>query len=252
MNQNFCIITITKNNLDGLQRTAKSIQLQTIQDFEWIVIDAASTDGTTDFLKTSQADWTSEPDHGLYDAMNKGLEKASGTYIIFMNAGDTFADVDILELITDQLETNPDFLYGDALESNENGDVRYKPARPYTKSVRGMFTHHQSMIYKREAVGDLRYDTQYKLAADYDFTMRFLKKAERITYCPFPICIFESGGVSQQNAGLSRAEEMDIKTKLNLCSPFIARTIAILQAASLAFKSKSPRLYWFLKSRTAR
>lgn len=248
----FSIITITKDNLDGLTRTLKSTALQTCTDYEHIIIDGASGDGTRDFLQTTQTIWSSEPDDGLYDAMNKGLDKASGDYLIFMNAGDVFADADILELIAEQIETHPDFLYGDALETDSGGHIYYKKARPYTKMSGGMVTHHQSMIYKRELVSTLRYDTSYKLAADYGFTLKAIDKARRVTYCPFPICIFEQGGISQRHAKLARTEERTIKIRHGKTSPVKAHGIAAAQALLLMLKSCAPALYWRLKSLTIR
>lgn len=248
----FSVITVTKDNLDGLTRTFKSTALQTCTDYEHIVIDGASADGTHEYLQTTQTDWISEPDGGLYDAMNKGLEKAAGDYVIFMNAGDVFADADILELIAEQMETKPDFLYGDALETDASGNLLYKKARPYTKAARGMFTHHQSMIYKRDVMTDLRYNTAYKIAADYDFTLRALDRARRVTYCPFPICIFESGGLSQTHANAARTEERDIKIKLGKASPVAAHITTARQVLSFRLKSCAPSLYWRLKSLTMR
>ncbi|MEM9470254.1 MAG: glycosyltransferase, partial [Pseudomonadota bacterium] len=98
----FSIITVTKNNFEGLKQTAFSIDAQRHEewsDFEWIVIDGNSEDGTQDFLKKTKALWFSQPDHGLYDAMNKGLDRANGIYVLFMNAGDIFADNNTLEVI---------------------------------------------------------------------------------------------------------------------------------------------------------
>ncbi len=257
----FSVITVTKDNLDGLTHTVKSTALQTHTDYEHIIIDGASTDGTSAYINSvilSESEgyqkiiFMSEPDDGLYDAMNKGLAKATGDYVIFMNAGDVFADADILELIAEQMETHPDFLYGDALETDSSGNLFYKKAHPYTKAARGMFTHHQSMIYKRELIADLRYDTAYKLAADYDFTLRALNNVQRVTYCPFPICIFESGGLSQTHANTARTEERDIKIKLGKASQAVAHVTAARQALSFKLKSCAPSLYWRLKSLTIR
>ena len=241
----FSIITITYNNLDGLERTGKSLTLQTCDNYEWIIVDGASTDGTSDYLKTAPATIISEPDAGIYDAMNKGLASATGEYVIFMNAGDTFAAADILEMVEDQTESKPDFIYGDALEADPYHAVRYKRARPYTKTIWGMFTHHQAMLYKHDRIGDMRFNTDYKIAADYDFTLRFLKQARRVAYCPFPICIFESGGLSQTNTKTGRDEQLEIKK--HHYSPLTCHGIAWAQKLSLALKENAAPLYWLLK-----
>ncbi len=86
----FSVITVTRNNLVGLRRTHESLRIQSCGDYEWIVVDGASDDGTADYLKKTGANWVSEPDRGIYDAMNKGIARAQGRWLIFMNAGDEF------------------------------------------------------------------------------------------------------------------------------------------------------------------
>ena len=104
----FSIITVSFNNGDGLQETGDSIQQQTFQEYEWIVIDGGSNDHSVDYLKETSALWLSEPDAGIYDAMNKGIDQAKGKYIIFMNAGDLLHDKNTLSIIA---QSNADFIY---------------------------------------------------------------------------------------------------------------------------------------------
>ncbi len=273
--QLFTIITITLDNISGLKNTALSIYGQTNQDLEWIVIDGGSGDGTPSWLKDTNAKWTSEPDNGIYDAMNKGIQRATGKYLLFLNAGDALAGPDTLaELAASIYECSitPDFIYGDALETktvilseregsrnnqvdsspaaqNDNPELHYKPARPYSKISRGMFTHHQAMLYRREALADMRYDERYKIAADYDLTVRFIKDTNKVLYLPSPICIFESGGVSQQQVRLGRKEQLQIRRENNLSGPLI--NAGIFAAQSLAWQARQtmPNLYWKIKSR---
>ncbi|MEJ1999753.1 MAG: glycosyltransferase [Maritimibacter sp.] len=114
----FTIITVTWNNLAGLKTTAASIAAQSSADFEWRVVDGASKDQTPDWLATCETPgliWISEQDNGLYDAMNKAIDKARGRYLIFMNAGDEFADSDVLARTSDEISRSPaDVLYGDS------------------------------------------------------------------------------------------------------------------------------------------
>ena len=243
----FSIITITYNNHDGLSRTGKSITLQSYFDYEWIIIDGASADNTKAYLKTLNADniiIISEPDNGIYDAMNKGIDQATGQYLIFMNAGDVFADANILETIAEQ-ESNDDFIYGDALENNEGGNLFYKSARPYTKIDYGMITHHQAMIYNRDLISELRYNIAYKIAADYDFTRCFLKQSEHVRYIPEPICIFEHGGISQTQTRLARQEQFDIRN--NEISILKNRMVYALQFITISLKAYMPWLYRILR-----
>lgn len=258
----FSIITVTRDNLAGLQGTQESLQSQTCRDFEWIVIDGASLDGTVEFLKTAAEQWISEPDHGIYDAMNKGINRAASEYLLFLNAGDRLAAPDTLEKIAAALpqtrhpgasrdlvnsrEENalPDFIYGDSREGQF-----YKPARGHTRIAQGMFTHHQAMLYRRAAIGGLRYDLYYKIAADYDFTARFLKSARGILYLQFPLCIFEPGGVSQQKASLGRREQFNIRKKLQLISVPLNIAFYIIQSLLWRLRKLNPGFYWSLKSR---
>jgi putative colanic acid biosynthesis glycosyltransferase len=240
------IVTVTLNNIDGLKKTSHSLSSQNAKDYEWIVIDGASTDGTDGFLSHSTATYISEPDNGLYDAMNKGIGRATGTYILFMNAGDVFASTSTLETITQHIkDNNSDFIYGDALEISNDKEI-YKHARPHSTLLKGMMTHHQSMIYKRECLDNLQYDLRYKIAADYNFTLRFLKTAKKITYIPFPLCVFESGGISQTNALKGRIEQFKIRHHFKISLLDKIKTF-IVQTLIYSIRKISPRFYWWLK-----
>ena len=240
----FSIITITRNHKSGLSQTAKSIQNQIYQNFEWAIIDGHSTDGTQDdFITYSTAQIISEDDKGIYDAMNKGIERATGDYLIFMNAGDIFASKDVLDKIAILTHSNPDFIYGDSLEDNH-----YKRARSHLKINWGMFTHHQAMFYKREALGALRYDLTYKIAADYDLTLRFLSVSNKlnILYTPTLICIFETGGASQINAKLGRDEQFISRQKNKSCEQFQNHLNRLIQILRFKLRKHIPKAYWFL------
>lgn len=243
----FSIVTITRNNLEGLKITTDSIRHQSCRDYEWIVVDGNSADGTCAYLAECGLPLCciSEPDEGIYDAMNKGIERAKGEYLLFLNAGDALSDMDILATIARAAAAEqPDFIYGDALET----DGRYKKASEHRHIGRGMFTHHQAMLYKRGTLDGLRYDASYKIAGDYAFTHAFLKRAGRIAYIPAALCIFETGGISQRRMGLGRIEQYKARRKAgyamleNLC-------VYALQTASAFLKRRAPRLYYGLKSK---
>lgn len=248
----FSIITITRNDLSGLQATHTSIQSQTCTDYEWIVVDGASNDGTAQWLKTHAPDAISEPDHGLYDAMNKGLARATGDYIIFMNGGDQFADDNVLSNLSQLISmasTPPGFIYGDALETRPDGQMAYKAARPFIKVDLGMFTHHQAMVYARKVIGDMRYDTRYTIAADYKLTLQTLGATRAIYYVPAPFCIFANGGLSQTRTALGRREQFDIRRELGVVGPIRNRAIKTLQMINMGVRRICPPLYWALKAR---
>lgn len=256
----FSIITVNLNHLDGLKRTCESVESQVFTDYEWLVIDGASTDGSFDFLheKRKEANreakpfsFTSEVDKGIYDAMNIGMQRACGRYLIFMNAGDCFASAKTLEIIAPHTEKKPDFIYGDALETKKNNaKPHYKEARQYKEMPWGMFTHHQAMIYSRLKVRDwkMHYSLLYKIAADYDFTARFLLNANKIIYIKQPICLFEHGGISQKQAFKGRREQYIIREKLEMLSQAKNLGIFIAQSIGWHIKAISPSLYDVLKA----
>jgi putative colanic acid biosynthesis glycosyltransferase len=238
----FSIVTITRNNLAGLRRTEESLAAQSFRDFEWIVIDGDSTDGTKDRLPQGAV---SEPDNGIYDAMNKGIDRATGEYILFLNAGDTLSDPDILATVAKTVAAeNPDFIYGDALETGGF----YKKARHHQKIDMGMFTHHQAMLYRRQKIGFLKYDASYKIAGDYAFSHAFLLNAGNTSYIPAAICIFETGGVSQRNMRLGRIEQYKAR-RMAGCAMFKNMTVFIFQTISANLKHHSPRFYSALKAK---
>ena len=245
----FTLATITLNNAEGLEKTWNSIKSQEFEDFEWLIQDGGSTDDTINILKNTLGIIQCMNDTGIYNAMNRLISRASGEYILFLNAGDMLADPQTLKTIAQNIKNQADFIYGDALEQAQDGKINYKPSRKHKRITLGMFTHHQAMLYKTSAIGKKRYNEDYKITADYDFTARILKSAKNIEYIPTPICIFEAGGISQQETKAGRNEQFQIRKTLKLCSPIQNVIITTLQAINMAFRTFAPNLYWSLKQR---
>lgn len=246
----FSIITVTRNHLSGLRATAASLAQEYPALFEWIVIDGASTDGTAAYLAQTNAQFLSEPDHGIYDAMNKGLERAHGDYVLFLNAGDILAlprTLDILAGILKARPVKPDLIYGDAFEDTPGGRIT-KTARPHGQLRHGLFTHHQSIFYARETINDLRYDQRYDIAADYKFTAEFLRHASDVFYWPRPVCLFEAGGVSQRRAFRGRMQQSLIRRELQMTLPMEEVLIVWKQTAAYTLRRIAPKLYWRLRA----
>lgn len=245
----FSIITVTKNNAAGLRLTGKSLVLQQdVPRFEWIVVDGASTDGTLEVMAEFSADnvqVVSEPDDGIFHAMNKGLDRAQGRYIWFMNAGDCLAHSFILREIAREIQgaLGPDFLYGDAREAG-----RVKAAKPFSHLIRGQITHHQAMLYRRDIIKEMRFDTRYQIAADYDFTLRFIDHANRQHYMKQVLCDFAPGGISQQQAETGRLENYAIRR--DVLGMGKLRNGWRLKTDQWAFRLKQnyPWLYWRLRT----
>lgn len=197
----FTIITVTLNHLSGLKQTWQSLKEQECRDFEWIVVDGGSTDGTVEFLRTVDFPlffWISEKDNGLYDAMNKGIEMSQGVYLLFLNAGDMLASAAVLQQLKTLIHHKkyPDFLFGDAYQQMSDGTLQYKKALPLKLLWYGMFTYHQAMVFKRDKVF-CRYDVSLEYAADYQFVCEFIRCVDNHYYANIPICVFEAGGKSQ-------------------------------------------------------
>ena len=243
------IVTVVRNNAAGLKMTGRSLAVQQkAPEFEWIVIDGASSDNTPDIMMQfaeMNPVFVSEPDAGIYDAMNKGLARATGEYVWFLNGGDCLSDMNVLRDVQQSIRDGlyPDLLFADARE-----DGHIKEAQDLDALVRGMITHHQAILYRRKTIGSSRFDTQYRISGDYDFTLRFVGQSNRFHYLNRVICDFQTGGISQENAALGRRENFQIRQRLGIVSPFRNRIILGMNATATGFKSRFPAVYWRLRS----
>lgn len=195
----FAVVTISYNNLAGLRLTVANILAQGFRDFDWAIVDGGSTDGTAEFLagiEFPRLHYVSEPDGGIYNAMNKGVAMTRGSYLIFMNAGDGFATPGELGSADRDVATDaPDLLYGDTFESDGGRDL-LKRARAHRFYWYSMFSHHQSIYYHRRLFDALRYDESFSLAGDWALTVSAVKRARKIRYVSRPISRFQRGGSS--------------------------------------------------------
>lgn len=177
------VITITYNAAETLPLTMESVAGQTFKDFEHIIVDGASKDDTIILARrmgTRGLRVLSEPDEGLYDAMNKGLKMARGRYLIFLNSGDRFHSADTLKAYADTIaERNPDIVYGDTdivdIEGKRIGPRHLSAPEILTVDSfsQGMLICHQAFMVRKD-ISPL-YDTDYKFSADYDWCIRCIK-----------------------------------------------------------------------------
>jgi glycosyltransferase involved in cell wall biosynthesis len=204
------VITVVYNGEDHIARTIESVIGQTYKQIEYIIIDGKSTDLTLDVIAGFEGVdlLLSEPDSGLYDAMNKGLKAASGAYVWFLNTGDQIYSKDTVELMVAGLEGLPDIIYGGTMiideNQNEIGDRRLSPPDKLTwRSFRqGMVVCHQSLIVKRELAP--AYNLTYRLSSDIDWAIRAAKNADRTHNTRMILSRFLEGGLTEHNikAGL--------------------------------------------------
>ncbi len=217
----FSIITITYNAAETIEVTFRSVIDQTFADYEYIVVDGASKDGTVEFLRSQEdrlALLVSEPDKGLYDAMNKGMHRARGEYLIFLNAGDTFHTKNTLADIAASIgNSRPDIIYGEtALVNDKREFLRMRrlkaPEKLNWKSFRmGMLVCHQAFIAKRALAPD--YDLTYRFSSDYDWCIRCMKKAATLWNTHLTLIDYLNEGVTTRNHKASLKERYNIMVK---------------------------------------
>jgi glycosyltransferase involved in cell wall biosynthesis len=194
------VITVTYNDENGLVDTLASVAKQTFENIEYIVIDGGSTDNSHrlfDQYKTSIDTLVSEPDHGIYDAMNKGIARARGDWIIFMNAGDCFHDDTTLALTSDKLDSEVDVIYGDRIYKDMKGDERLEKAKPIETIFSRMPFCHQSTFVKTSILKKAPFNLTYKYGADYNFFVEQYVIGKKFLHIDQVICIFVQGGKSE-------------------------------------------------------
>jgi glycosyltransferase involved in cell wall biosynthesis len=199
------VVTAVRNAESTLERTLASVARQTWRPLEHVVVDGASNDGTRAILERHGAGvrWTSEPDLGLYDAMNKGLTRVRDreAYVIFLNADDTFHADDAIERVLGAA-AGEDLLYGRLERHDEELDDRDVIGREVTARdlVLGMRCHHQAMLTRGwvfDRVGG--FDLRYRIAADYDWAVRvFLNGSVTKRFVPVVVSTMSRGGVSDR------------------------------------------------------
>ncbi len=206
MSSKISVVTVVLNAGDLLECTLKSIRDQRYDSIEYIVIDGGSKDNTLVLIEEYKqiiSKWISEPDSGLYSAMNKGLHLASGEYVMFLNAGDIFYNDEVLSQIFSSSKPDSDVYYGETMiidqQGKELGMRRLKAPEQLTwKSlIDGMLICHQSFIVKRSICTD--YNLKYKIASDFDWMLNCLKRTKSISNTHLIISKFLDGGLNKQN-----------------------------------------------------
>jgi len=209
------IITVCFNSIDTIEHTLKSIFSQNYPDIEYIIIDGGSTDGTLDILANYQsqiAQCISEPDYGIYDAMNKGIRLSTGDVIAFLNADDFYANANVVSSIMEAFQTmNVDAVYGDIVyvdKRNANKLVRYWKAGEYKNGAffYGWVPPHPAFFCQRKVYEKYGYfKSDFRLAADFELMLRFIEKHKiKVGYLPEPVVKMRAGGKANVLSGIIR------------------------------------------------
>lgn len=199
----YSIITINYNNKDGLIRTIESVLIQSNKDYEFIIIDGGSTDGSVNVIKQHAAEidyWISEKDNGIYHAMNKGVAKAQGEYCIFMNSGDCFHSSNVLESVSKYQE---DIICGKMLKGKTISPSGHnKSTISLVDLMRGSLPH-QAMFIKRELMIKHPYDENYKILSDWKFCIEALV-FDNCTFLNIDTIVadYDTSGISSNSNGL--------------------------------------------------
>lgn len=231
MSIKFSIITVCYNSEATLEQTIKSVIEQTYPFVEYIVVDGASTDSSPNIIKSYQSKIglvISEPDRGIYDAMNKGIKSASGDIVGFLNSDDLYAHQNVLAIVAKQFENQTvDACYGDLIyfsENNPRNIRRYWQSQPFQTGLfaKGFMPPHPTFFARREAYlkwGD--FDLSYPIANDVELMLRFLEKHKcRTAYIPEVLVNMRLGGVSNRSLkNIVRQNYQIIRAHRNLGLP---------------------------------
>lgn len=216
------IVTINFNNQEGLEKTMQSVFKQTFPEYEYIIIDGGSTDGSKDLIEANQSKinfWVSEPDKGIYNAMNKGINKAKGDYLLFLNSGDTLFNTNVLQDISKKITGDIDIFYGNVnvVDNNGNNKLRISPENLTFRFLLDSTINHQAMFTRRTLFDEVfYYNERYSMVSDWEFLICAICKFNKTyKYLNMTIANYDLNGISSKpdNKKLLRKERQDILEK---------------------------------------
>lgn len=222
------IITINRNDAAGLEKTMKSVLDQNRTDFEYVVMDGASTDGSVDVIRRfatqfgARLKWISEPDKGIYNAMNKGIGMASGTYLEFLNSGDCLVTDDVVERMYQALEKcgYPSILYGNMLKDMPDGKILKDKCFAgqditFLGFYSGTLNHSPAFIRKDLFEKYGLYDENLKIVSDWKWYLQaIILGEEKPAYTDIDVTLFDMHGISETNKELGRAERKRVLSEI--------------------------------------
>lgn len=262
------IITINRNNAQGLETTLKSINTQTCKDFEHLVIDGASTDNSVDVIKRCEDEcinrhWISEPDKGIYNAMNKGIKMAKGDYLQFLNSGDCLVDDFVVERMLKELNLRSNSLgkeipifYGNMIKCFSNGKTlkdKCFAGQPIT--FLGMFvgTLNHSCSYIKRSLFDKYglYDENLKIVSDWKWYLQaIILGNEQPEYVDMDVTLFDMTGISETNKSLDKQEREMVLYDLMpaaVIEDYKRWTFSIEQMKRLKRHKLAYKMVWFME-----
>jgi glycosyltransferase involved in cell wall biosynthesis len=195
------IVTVVYNGAEFLENTIKSVINQTYDNLEYIIIDGGSTDGTIDIIKKyvdKLSYWISEPDQGIYDAMNKGIDKVTGDWINFMNTGDIFYSHETITEIFSNSKHQEEIIYGD-ISYDYGSFSKITKSKNINTLWQGMAFCHQSTFINSQYHKANKYSLKYSIAGDYDFLYKAFKQQKNFKYINKIVSIFLTDGLSDTN-----------------------------------------------------
>ena len=235
------IITVSYNAASVIEETINSVLSQSYKDIEYIIIDGGSTDGTTEIIKkyaNKLSYWISEPDKGIYDAMNKGINKANGKWINFMNAGDSFIDNNVIERVALSIDSYYGVAFGDTIINKNKQRIIHKANPFYNKKKlhHKMGFNHQSTFVRTDLAKKYLFDLKYKLAADYNMIISLYRDGVQFKQLNFVIALYDLNGISNQKTYEHALETLTIDNRF----PFI---INFILAKIIALKVKIRKIF---------
>lgn len=222
------IVTIAYNDLPGLTRTAASLEAQTCRDFRWIVIDGGSTDGSREWLMSSPLvhSYISERDGGIYDAMQKGLQRCETDYLVFLNSGDELAGPTVLTDVLPLLSGHDVYFFSTKVKVGSRSWMRR--ARGIESAVYSVPAVQQSTIYRAEALRALEWPTDYLICGDFAVAAQLLVRGATALSRDITMSVFYVGGVSTTNFPRLCKEAWHIQTRY-LRLPVWRRSLHLLR-----------------------
>ena len=257
------IITINRNNAVGLEKTMRSVAAQTYKEFEYIVVDGASTDESVAVIKSLESEfahlkWVSEPDTGIYNAMNKGISMASGDYIQILNSADCLAADDVTRrmLVAVEKSGNPSILYGNMVKCFPDGrKVVDKSFAGEEITMLGMYTgtlNHDPVYIRRDLFEKYGYyDEGLKIVSDWKWYLQtIILGDEKPQYVDMDVTLFDMTGISETNKELDNAERKAVLEQLfpkTILDDYESFAFPIDQIRRLQRHPWAYKMVWFLE-----